>query len=103
VTVTQPSTRRAAEVGHQPAALKPRERSVRDERLRGGVHAARDRRAFLSTTPQGVARLLLDAAARPETGRVLEQAGCEVHIDAASELNRGQGGPTCLTRPVLRS
>ncbi len=28
--------------------------------------------------------------------------GCEVHTYAASELNKGDGGPTCLTRPVWR-
>jgi N-dimethylarginine dimethylaminohydrolase len=26
-----------------------------------------------------------------------------VHVYAASELNKGDGGPTCLTRPILRT
>jgi dimethylargininase len=32
----------------------------------------------------------------------LTDAGCQVHIYEASEINKGEGGPTCLTRPVLR-
>jgi N-dimethylarginine dimethylaminohydrolase len=39
----------------------------------------------------------------PRTRRALERAGCEVHVYAASELNKGDGGPTCLTRPILRA
>jgi N-dimethylarginine dimethylaminohydrolase len=38
----------------------------------------------------------------PGTRRTLERAGCEVHVYAAGELNKGEGGPTCLTRPGLR-
>jgi dimethylargininase len=38
----------------------------------------------------------------PETRRTLERAGCEVHVYEASEINLGEGGPTCLTQPVLR-
>ena len=41
--------------------------------------------------------------ATPRTQAVLEGAGVEVHTYAASEINKGDGGPTCLTRPVLRS
>ena len=37
-----------------------------------------------------------------KTRRGLEAAGVEVHVYAASELNKGDGGPTCLTRPILR-
>ena len=39
----------------------------------------------------------------PRTRQVLERAGCEVHVYEASELNLGEGGPTCLTQPVLRA
>jgi N-dimethylarginine dimethylaminohydrolase len=39
----------------------------------------------------------------PRTRRTLEHAGCEVHVYEASELNLGEGGPTCLTQPVLRA
>jgi dimethylargininase len=41
--------------------------------------------------------------ATPRTQAMLEAAGVEVHTYAASEINKGDGGPTCLTRPVLRS
>jgi dimethylargininase len=39
----------------------------------------------------------------PGTRRTLERAGCEVHVYPASELNKGEGGATCLTLPLLRS
>lgn len=39
----------------------------------------------------------------PITQRRLEQAGCVVHTYAGSELSlKAEGGPTCLTRPLLR-
>lgn len=39
----------------------------------------------------------------PRTRRALEAAGCEVHPFTANELSlKGDGGPTCLTRPLLR-
>jgi N-dimethylarginine dimethylaminohydrolase len=44
--------------------------------------------------------VMTDATAR--TQAMLESAGVEVHTYAASEINKGDGGPTCLTRPVLR-
>lgn len=42
------------------------------------------------------------AEGNPTTTARLAAAGCEVHTYAASELSKGDGGPTCLTRPVLR-
>ena len=40
----------------------------------------------------------------PRTRRSLEQRGCEVHPFEGSEIClNGSGGPTCLTRPVLRT
>jgi N-dimethylarginine dimethylaminohydrolase/TusA-related sulfurtransferase len=39
----------------------------------------------------------------PETAKRLRQAGARVEIVAAEEISRkGEGGPTCLTRPLLR-
>jgi N-dimethylarginine dimethylaminohydrolase len=38
----------------------------------------------------------------PRTRAALERAGVEVHPYAATEINKGDGGPTCLTRPLLR-
>ncbi len=43
------------------------------------------------------------ADGNPRTRRALEAAGCEVHPYAATEIGvNGSGGPTCLTRPILR-
>lgn len=40
----------------------------------------------------------------PETLRRLEKAGAQVHVIAADNICRkGEGGPTCLTRPVERA
>lgn len=36
------------------------------------------------------------------TAALLRAHGVEVHAYDASEINKGEGGPTCLTRPVLR-
>lgn len=39
----------------------------------------------------------------PEARRLLERAGCEVRTYAGVEISRkGDGGPTCLTRPLER-
>ncbi len=43
------------------------------------------------------------ADGNPVIRRALESAGCEVHVFAAHEIGlNGSGGPTCLTRPILR-
>lgn len=42
------------------------------------------------------------ASGNDETAELLAKAGCEVHVYAASEITKGEGGPTCLTRPLLR-
>jgi dimethylargininase len=43
------------------------------------------------------------ADGNPVTRRALEAAGCEVHAYLAQEIGiNGSGGPTCLTRPILR-
>ena len=40
----------------------------------------------------------------PATRRRLEAAGCEVRVVKGDEIAfKGSGGPTCLTRPVLRA
>jgi N-dimethylarginine dimethylaminohydrolase len=39
----------------------------------------------------------------PVTKSRLEQAGCEVHTYRGNEISlKAEGGPTCLTRPILR-
>jgi N-dimethylarginine dimethylaminohydrolase len=43
------------------------------------------------------------AEGNPRVAAVLSAAGCEVHTYEASEIGlNGSGGPTCLTRPILR-
>jgi dimethylargininase len=39
----------------------------------------------------------------PETRRRLERAGVEVVTYRGEELSKGDGGPTCLTNPLLRA
>ena len=48
-------------------------------------------------------RLALALDGNPETRRRMEAAGVEVHVYSGEELSRkGDGGPTCLTRPLER-
>jgi dimethylargininase len=48
-------------------------------------------------------RLALALEGNPETRRRLERAGVEVRTYAGDEISRkGDGGPTCLTRPLER-
>ncbi len=42
------------------------------------------------------------AAGNDATAKALRDHGVEVHTYEASEINKGEGGPTCLTRPILR-
>jgi dimethylargininase len=43
------------------------------------------------------------AEGNPRTAAALAAAGCEVHTYAATEIGlNGSGGPTCMTRPILR-
>lgn len=46
---------------------------------------------------------LLMLEGNPGTKRLLEEAGCEVQTYRGEELSfKAEGGPTCLTRPILR-
>jgi dimethylargininase len=48
--------------------------------------------------------VVIAAKGNPRTRAALEAAGCEVHTYRAKEIGiNGSGGPTCLTRPILRS
>jgi N-dimethylarginine dimethylaminohydrolase len=47
-------------------------------------------------------RVALMTGGNPETRRRLEKAGVEVLVYEGKELSKGDGGPTCLTRPILR-
>ena len=49
-------------------------------------------------------RVALALDGNPETRRRLERAGVEVLVYRGEELSRkGDGGPTCLTMPLLRA
>lgn len=53
----------------------------------------------LTLSPRNVVLL----AGNPVTRRRLETAGCRVHEFSGEEISfKGSGGPTCLTRPLLR-
>lgn len=42
------------------------------------------------------------ASGNDATVELLRNHGVEVHVYQASEISKGEGGPTCLTRPLLR-
>jgi dimethylargininase len=48
-------------------------------------------------------RVSLAVDGNPETRRRLEKAGVEVEVYEGRELSKGDGGPTCLTQPLLRA
>lgn len=43
------------------------------------------------------------ASGNDATAEALAARGCEVHVYPASEISKGEGGPTCLTRPLHRA
>jgi len=43
------------------------------------------------------------ASGNDATVQLLRSHGVEVHVYEASEISKGEGGPTCLTRPLLRA
>ena len=47
-------------------------------------------------------RVALAVDGNPETRRRLARAGVEVEVYEGKELSKGDGGPTCLTNPLLR-
>jgi dimethylargininase len=47
-------------------------------------------------------RVALAVEGNPETRRRMERSGVEVLTYRGNELSKGDGGPTCLTRPLLR-
>jgi N-dimethylarginine dimethylaminohydrolase len=47
--------------------------------------------------------VVIMAEDNPRTAAALAAAGCEVHTYPATEIGiNGSGGPTCMTRPILR-
>ncbi len=48
--------------------------------------------------------VVITADGNPKTLAALAEAGCEVHTYPATEIGlNGSGGPTCMTRPILRA
>jgi N-dimethylarginine dimethylaminohydrolase len=81
-------------------------RLLQDLRERGIDWVAIDHDSYLAmgcnvlAVRPGVA-VMVDAA--PAVRRALERRGVEVHVYDGSELSlKGDGGPTCLTQPLLR-
>jgi dimethylargininase len=48
-------------------------------------------------------RVALAVDGNPQTRRRLEAAGVEIEVYESRELSKGDGGPTCLTCPLLRA
>jgi dimethylargininase len=48
-------------------------------------------------------RVALAVDGNPETRRRIEKAGVEVRVYQGEELSKGDGGPTCLARPLVRA
>jgi N-dimethylarginine dimethylaminohydrolase len=73
---------------------------VEFETMGTNVLALAPRRCLMLT---GNPRCLM-LTGNPLTRRLLEQSGCEVLEYEGSEISvKGAGGPTCLTRPLVRS
>jgi N-dimethylarginine dimethylaminohydrolase len=47
-------------------------------------------------------RVALAVDGNRETRKRMERAGVDVQVYEGTELSKGDGGPTCLTRPLLR-
>jgi dimethylargininase len=76
-----------------------------DERGIGRVAIDADEYATMACNVLAVRPgVLVVVDGNPRTRRALEAAGCEVHAYAGSEISlKGDGGPTCLTRPLHRA
>jgi arginine deiminase len=48
-------------------------------------------------------RVVLALEGNDETRRRLERAGVDVTVYSGEISRKGDGGPTCLTRPLLRT
>jgi N-dimethylarginine dimethylaminohydrolase len=82
-------------------------RLLQDLRARGTDWIAIDRDAYVAmgcnilAIRPGVV-VMVDGV--PDVRRELERRGVEVHVYDGSELSlKGDGGPTCLTQPLLRA
>ncbi len=75
-----------------------------DERGIGRVPVSRSEYATLGCNVLAVAPgVVVLPEGNPGVAAALRAHGVDVHHYAASEINKGEGGPTCLTRPLRRS
>ena len=119
VTVTLPHHRGPGDVFHLMSIISPLDADLalvhsplmpvpfREWLLGRGVElveVAEDELDTLGCNALALApRRCLMAEGNPKTRARLEAAGCEVLTYDASEISqKGQGGPTCLTRPLVR-
>ena len=86
-----------------PPLLPTRLAQLLDERGIEIVPVPDDEFATMGSNVLALApRAALAVAGNPETRRRLERAGVEVEVYEGAELSKGDGGPTCLTAPLLR-
>jgi N-dimethylarginine dimethylaminohydrolase len=87
-----------------PPLLPTRLAQLLDERGIEIVPVPDDEFATMGSNVLALApRAALAVAGNPETRRRLERAGVEVEVYEGAELSKGDGGPTCLTSPLLRT
>ena len=92
-------------LGRRGDALHLVESPLLLERGIGLVEVADEEFETMGTNVLALApRRCLVIAGNPLTRRALEAAGCEVLEYEGTEISaKGSGGPTCLTRPLVRS
>lgn len=75
-----------------------------NERNIGFIEVPDDEFATMACNVLAIApRHVVVVEGNPKTQKLLQDAGCRVEVLAASEICRkGEGGPTCLTRPLRR-
>ena len=63
----------------------------------------RSSRRSAATSSRSGPGVVIMAEGNPVTAAALAAAGCEVHTYPATQIGvNGSGGPTCMTRPILR-
>ena len=86
-----------------PPLLPVRLAQLLDERGIGVVEVPDEEFETLGCNALALApRVALIPEQNRETRRRLEAAGVEVMVYRAAELSKGEGGPTCLTLPLIR-
>jgi dimethylargininase len=86
-----------------PPLLPTRLAQLLDEREVETVAVPDEEFATLGSNVLALApRVALALAGNPRTRERMERAGVEVATYSGEELSKGDGGPTCLTRPLLR-